>query len=110
MLFYGHQLVLFIHHVAKQHFHESWYIPLIELESEAYYCKQLIASATINHPSDRSQLNLTCTFSKTPPRVGHHYYWGRYKQWNGLLEWNTGLSHFPVLDKFLNLFLEAYII
>ena len=36
---------------------------------------------------------------------------GRYKQWNGLLEWNTGLDYwtelFSFLDKFLCLFLEA---
>ena len=33
---------------------------------------------------------------------------GRYKQWNGLLngtlDWTTGLSYFPFLDKFLNSF------
>ena len=29
--------------------------------------------------------------------------------WNGTLDWTTGLSYFPFLDKFLNLFLEAYV-
>ena len=26
--------------------------------------------------------------------------------WTGLLDWNTGLSYFPFLDKFLCLFIE----
>ena len=38
--------------------------------------------------------------------------WGKYKQWNGLLERTTGLDNwtelFSFLDKFLNSFLEAY--
>ena len=32
--------------------------------------------------------------------------WDRYKQWNGLQDWTTGLSHFPFLDRFMCLFLE----
>ena len=28
--------------------------------------------------------------------------------WNGTLDWTTGLSYFPFLDKFLNSFLEAH--
>ena len=27
--------------------------------------------------------------------------------WNGTLDWTTGLSYFPFLDKFLHLFLEV---
>ena len=27
---------------------------------------------------------------------------------NGTLDWTTGLSYFPFMDKFLNSFLEAY--
>ena len=41
------------------------------------------------------------------------YYWVATKNgmdyWNETLDWTTGLSHFPFLDKFLYLFLEAYI-
>ena len=29
--------------------------------------------------------------------------------WNGTLDWTTGLSYVPFLNKFFNLFLEAHI-
>ena len=29
-----------------------------------------------------------------------HICWGRYKQWNGLLEWNTGLDYWTELFSF----------
>ena len=38
--------------------------------------------------------------------------WGRYKQWNGLLEWNTGLDYWTELFSFFGqvseFILEAY--
>lgn len=33
---------------------------------------------------------------------------GEYKQWNGLVNWNTGLSYFPVLCIFMQLFLLVW--
>ena len=42
------------------------------------------------------------SFSRVGTNSGMDY-------WNGKLDWTTGLTYFPFLDKFLNLFLELYI-
>ena len=34
----------------------------------------------------------------------HNAFWGRYKQWNGLLEWNTGLDYWNGIFLFSNLY------